>query len=160
MRNATVNEVLLPVEAGELRRMVATRRNQHSAARCGRDQVTRILMLVDAELVAMAAAINASMRDGLNVSQITRRLVERGATRRIDEAVVLSFLRAVGLEHRVKRRGGFAAYHARKALETAQLGTSAYTNRRGPARLGIEDLPEIDDDEADALDYIRGQGAF
>lgn len=153
-----VSNTTLPLDAAELRRRIG-HTNQHKPAVASRDERTRILMRTDAELIALAVACNRGLRDGMTVAQITAAVERVAGQRRIDDNVTRAFLRAVRLDHLVKRNGTFASYHARMQALSVELGRSAYTHKRGPARSHIELLDE-DEEQVDVNDYIRGQGGF
>lgn len=123
----------LPLDAAALRRLM-TRRTSGNRARFSREDITRVLMRTDAQLIAMAQAVNQGLKRGDSVNRITGLVVDLGVDRAIDENVVRAFLRAVGLELRCARQSNWARYHQRKAQESVELGRSAYTHKRGPAQ--------------------------
>lgn len=145
----------LPLDPRLLRRRIG-RRYRPEQDVLPRPMLTRLLLLTDPELIGMAYAVNQGLVAGDSVMQIARR-VNIGQA---DSNLVTTFLRAAGVDAIVKRRGGYAVYHARKIAESAELGRSAYNCRRGPARRSVAEI--IDDMELDddVNEYIRGQGAL
>ncbi len=152
----------LPLDAAELRRMIGWRHGP------GHDQpksdVVRVLIRTDPQLLQLALAVNVGLKAGHSATRISQHLTTY-ARSGMDANLVLAFLRAVGLDLRVRRQGGYAKYHSRKKAEGENLGRSAYTHKRGPARQHWADaVSDFDPDEqsADAWtsDYIRGQGGF
>lgn len=162
MGNVTLTAPLadqsLPLDVALLRKLIGRNWRPYEHKARPRRYVTRVLMLCDPELLAMAVAVNRGLADGSSVASITARMIDRGRGVKIDENVVREFIRAIGLEVRVKRHSGFGKYHAKKIAESALLGGSAYTHRRGPARRSVADV--VDEMDEDINDYIRGQGAF
>ena len=132
-----------------------SRRGQHGDTTRS-DLALRLLVRTDPELVALAAAVNAGIAGHETVAQITSRCRQR----LIDDNLVRAFLRAAKLEELIRRAGNFGRYHDRMQALSVELGRSAYTHRRGPARTCADDLLEDDEDTVDLSDYIRGQGGF
>ena len=157
MSNRTSEPPNLPLDPRLLRRRIALQRGRGKNAT--RDQVTRVLLRTDAELLALAYAVNQGLSSGDTCAQITRR-VGALAGEGTDNNVVLAFLRAVGVDRLVARRGTFAEYHIRKSMESAESGRSAYTCRRGPARRSVAEIIDDMEFDDDTSDYIRGQGAI
>ena len=108
----------LPTDAAALRALLG-RPHRHAAAR--RDARIRILIRTDRQLELLAAAVNAGLAGRASCTQIAATLPPWA-----DEALVRAFVRAVGLDGRVTRRGTWAQYHARKAASG-----EPYTCRRG-----------------------------
>ena len=86
-----------------------------------RDDRSRLLIRTDTQLVRLATAVVGGLTSGLSCVQIAA-----GLPPWADENLVRAFVRAVGLDGRVTRRGTWAQYHARKAASG-----EPYTCRRG-----------------------------
>lgn len=151
----------LPREPIELRRIIACRRrpNATDGPHIPREDVVRVLMLCDYDLVRLAEAVNVAISEGEHFGQLRHRVLAAGIRAKVDDNVVRMFIRAVNAASRLARRGsGWASYHAKKLELAEKLGKSAYTHRRGPARDGAIELLDDDFDEATARRRARELG--
>lgn len=111
----------LPTDPAELRRLIGAR-SAHRGPQLKQRDIVRLLLRSDAQLLTLAAAVEAGVAEGLSCYRIAS-----GLPKWADENVVRAFIRAaIRVDARPGRLTGWAAYHARKLASG-----EAYTCRRG-----------------------------
>jgi hypothetical protein len=110
----------LPTDAAGLRAHL-DRKRRHKAAVLQRNGLVRVLIRTDVQLELLAAAVTLGLAQAKSCCEIARTLPKWA-----DENLVRAFIRGVGLEASLVRKGTWAQYHDRKAANG-----EAYTCRRG-----------------------------